>query len=299
MARRQLLEAGLSYDVIRRLVARRWLLEVLPGVFAGGYRPQAVPLARETAAVLSVTPPAWLSHHSAAAAWGLTCLADEPRPVDVTVTGAGAPQRIGVRVHRSRGLTREHQRINSGLPVVSPARMLLEISAEVTDRELERAVEHVLVHRLARESDLRTTLDRANGHRGRKRLQSLLDTHSGTTLTRSEAEERMLTLIRGSGLPQPLLNHRLEGFEVDFYWPQAQLVLEVDGFRYHATRTAFERDRRRDTILGARGISSMRVTWRQLDEEPLAVVALLAQTLALAGNEKAPAALSVHQRPPP
>jgi very-short-patch-repair endonuclease len=292
VSRDQLLQAGLTYAVIRRLVARYFLIPDHPGVFAVGHVPVDVPLARETAALLAVRSPGWLSHQSAAAVWGLTCMDDYAGPVHVTVTGGSAPRRRGVRVHRTASLDPSDRRIHNDLPVTSPARMLLDVAADFTDRELERAYDQVLVKRLTRESDVRRVLAAANGHRGRKRLQSVVDTHDETTLTRSEAEERMLMLIRGSGLPQPAVNHRVHGFEVDFYWPRERLVLEVDGFRYHSTPKAFQRDRERDTILRMHAISSMRVTWHQLDERPFEVIARLAWTLAIA--EPAEAELSMN-----
>lgn len=58
-------------------------------------------------------------------------------------------------------------------------------------------------------------------------------------------------------------------------------MLEVDGFRFHGSRAAFERDRRRDQRLAAAGFQVIRITWRQLEQEPMAVVARLAQALAL------------------
>ncbi len=77
------------------------------------------------------------------------------------------------------------------------------------------------------------------------------------------------------------MNTRIGAYEVDFAWPAAPLVVEVDGYRFHSGRDAFERDRRRDAELQARGYRVVRITWRQLAERPLAVVARLAQLLAV------------------
>jgi very-short-patch-repair endonuclease len=99
--------------------------------------------------------------------------------------------------------------------------------------------------------------------------------------TRSEAERRLLALIRAAGLPPPRTNVHVGPYEVDFLWPAHRLVVEVDGFAFHSSRAAFERDRRRDADLQARGLRVTRVTWRQLEREPHAVVARLAAALAL------------------
>jgi very-short-patch-repair endonuclease len=69
---------------------------------------------------------------------------------------------------------------------------------------------------------------------------------------------------------------------VDFLWRRHRLIVEIDGYRFHSSRSAFERDRRRDAELAAAGYQVIRVTWRQITEEPYSVVALLSQTLAAA-----------------
>jgi very-short-patch-repair endonuclease len=74
----------------------------------------------------------------------------------------------------------------------------------------------------------------------------------------------------------------LDGYELDFCWPDHRLVVEVDGYRVHGHRTAFERDRARDAALVAAGYRVIRLTWRQLTEQPLLVVANLARALATA-----------------
>ncbi len=89
----------------------------------------------------------------------------------------------------------------------------------------------------------------------------------------------MLELVRTAGLPEPLVNRDVAGYTVDFVWPGSRLVVEVDGYRYHGHRAAFERDRRKDMALLAAGYRVIRVTWRQLCHEPLFVAAMLAGAL--------------------
>jgi very-short-patch-repair endonuclease len=101
-------------------------------------------------------------------------------------------------------------------------------------------------------------------------------------LTRSQAEERFLELIRAADLPTPDVNTPLHGFEVDFLWREQRLVVEIDGYAYHSDRQAFEGDRSRDATLAAHGYRVIRVTWRQLRDAPTAVVARVAQALARA-----------------
>jgi very-short-patch-repair endonuclease len=101
-------------------------------------------------------------------------------------------------------------------------------------------------------------------------------------MTRSEAERRLLALVRAARLPQPETNVRLGRYEVDMLWRRQRLVVEVDGFAYHGSRRAFERDRRRDADLTQAGYRVVRFTWRQITQEPEAVVARLAALIAAA-----------------
>ena len=108
---------------------------------------------------------------------------------------------------------------------------------------------------------------------------------SRAALTRSEAEARLLTLLRAAGLPPTAVNARIGRYEVDFLWRPKRLVVEVDGYAYHSTRAAFERDRARDAELQAAGHRVIRVTWRQLIATPEAVVARIAAALAATARQ--------------
>ena len=92
----------------------------------------------------------------------------------------------------------------------------------------------------------------------------------------------MLELVRRAGLPSPRTNQRIGRWEVDAVWQDERLVVEVDGYAFHSTREAFERDRRKDAELGAAGFRVRRVTWRQLAKERDWVVATLAVELSAA-----------------
>jgi very-short-patch-repair endonuclease len=120
------------------------------------------------------------------------------------------------------------------------------------------------------------------GPRGAAALRALAAGQAASAFTRSEAERRLLSLVRQAALPEPLVNARVCGFEVDFYWPASRLVVEVDGRAFHGDERAFEQDRLRDQVLVAAGLRVIRVTWRQISENPLAVVARVAQALTAA-----------------
>ena len=250
ISRAQLLEAGLSRWTVDRWLATGRLHPLHRGVFALGH-PVLAPHAREMAAVLATG--GVLSHRSAAALYALL-----PYDGDVEVTTTRALRsRAGIVVHRTRSLPAEDVwTYKQVLLVASPTRTLAQLRQTCTPREVERAIEQAEIQRLIP----RTTIT--------------------PTITRSEAEERMLRLIRDGGLPQPEVNARVEGLEVDFLWRDESVIVEVDGFAFHGHQAAFERDRRRDAMLLARGYVVVRITWRQLVDHPRRVLVDLAQVLA-------------------
>ena len=278
IARRQLEAAGVGPATVNRLVARGQLLRRHRGVFAVGHA-ATVELGDETVALLAVRDGAALSHQSAAALWDMLQTPDTM--IHLVVVESAAARLPGVVVHRTRILAPEDVVIHKSLPVTSPARTLLDVAADRSSRSLELAFDRALVARILRTKDVNELLGRSKGHPGHGALQRLARRErQSATLTRSEAEERFLALIRAADLPPPRVNSRLHGYEVDFYWPEHGLVVETDGFRYHSTRRAFEHDHRKDTVLLAAGLIVLRFTFTQLESEPFAVVAAVARALA-------------------
>ena len=116
----------------------------------------------------------------------------------------------------------------------------------------------------------------------RHSLRAVLEGHEiGSTLTRSELEEAFLALCRESGVPAPLVNAPLLGLTVDFLWPQAALVAELDGRASHDTRHAFQDDRDRDSMLLAAGFRTLRFTWWDVAKRPGVVTNRLCRALAV------------------
>ncbi len=271
VSRSQLLSMGIGAGAIDTRLKRHRLHRLHRGVYAVGHL-ALVPLAREMAAVLACGDGAAVSHRSAAVVWHLLA-ATEDDAIDVTVTRSSGRGRAGLRVHRSTRLPRTDVRHLRGLPVTAPARTLIDLAETASDRELERATHEAVTRRLLNAHSLLAETARHRGRRGVKRLNHLLDDSNHATLTRSEAEERFLALVRAAGLPNPEVNVRIQGHEVDFLWRDRGLVVEVDGFQFHSSREAFERDRRRDADLQATGLLVLRITWRQIVQEPYATLA--------------------------
>lgn len=287
VSRAQLRQAALSHDAIDRMAAKGRLHRIFRGVFAVGHR-ELPPWALETAALLAVGPEAVLSHLSAGALWGLLPALQPDDGVDVLRSGPRM-QRRGIRVHRTSRVEPRDVRVRDGLPVTSPARTLLDLAEVVPIRRLERALDEAIVQRLVRPAQVEDALARASGRHGAPKLAAVLGT-AGRTRTRSEAEERLLALIRQAEIPAPETNARIGGFEVDFLWRDQGLVLELDGYRFHSTRSAFERDRRKGAVLTAGGLRVMHATWLQAEHEGIALVVRLAQALhARPGGDPGPA----------
>ncbi len=262
---------------IKARVARGYLVRVHHGVYSVG-DPSLIPFAAESAAVLALGSGAVLSHRSAAALWGLAPAAADG-VVDVTVIDRRARPRRAVRMHRVTDLDPADTRRHAGLPVTAPARTLIDLAAGASHAELTRALAEARVLRLVSDRSLTAAIERAGRRRGTGAIRELLRAQTGPTLTRSEAERLFLALIDEAELPRPVANARIAGHEVDFLWPVEKLVVEVDGRAFHGHPEAFERDRRRDQVLAAAGFVVIRVTWRQLVEAGLAVVARVAQAL--------------------
>lgn len=239
--------------------------------------PLEAPLSRAMAALLAVGPGALLSHGAAAAVWGL-----QPLPtgaIDVSLAGRDVRHRGGIRVHRVTSLHEQERARHRNLLLTSPARTLLDLATSLPQRDLARTVEQAELRRLTTHDDLIDFLTSRRMHRGAAALRAA--TSPSTQLTRSEAERRFLDLIEEARLPTPAANTHVAGHEVDFLWPAERLIVEIDGYAFHSSRAAFERDRLRDADLQALGYRVIRVTWRRLTEEPSAVVAAIAVALAV------------------
>ncbi len=271
----QLRAAGLTRDAIRARVARGRLVPLFRGVYALG-DPALLPLVGATGAVLSLGPTALLSHRSAAALLGLA-VADE-QTVDVTVVGCNRRARPGIRIHRVRALDPRDVTRREKLALTSAPRTLVDFAAQASSSELGDAFAEARAKRLLTDRALQGALARVpSNHRGAAVIRAML--REGGTYDRSKAERLMRAHLRSAGLPQPEVNRIIAGHLADFLWRDQKLIVEVDGYGTHGNRQAFEADRRRDRAHVAAGYVVIRVTWWQLQHEPIAVIAAIAQAI--------------------
>ena len=232
----QLLAAGFVARSIAHRVETGRLIRLHRGVYAVGHRPPS-PHARAMAAVLACGPGAVLSHRSAAALWDLGRW-----PREVEVIARNARQHDGIRVHRSRTLTRADITRHYAIPVTTPARTLKDLARVLNPPALTRAVNEARLRQLVSRDE---------------------DAHTGPT--RSVFEDAFLAFIDRHGLPQPEVNQHIEGYEVDMLWRPQRLIAELDGRIYH--EDTFEADRERDATLTAAGLRVVRVTWKRLTRQ--------------------------------
>jgi very-short-patch-repair endonuclease/predicted transcriptional regulator of viral defense system len=290
----QLRALGLSDKAIRHRLARGRLHPVAWGVYAVG-RPEVDRLGEWMAAVLACGPTAVLSHTSAGALWGIR--GERGRaPIDVSVRTCSHREVEGVRLHR-RGALRdrdvtEHQRI----PVTTPAQTLIDLAVTLDARRLERAVNEADKLDLVDPATLLESLDGYTAREGVGRLRAMLGAQV-FRLTDSELERRFLRLVRRAKVPMPQTGARLNGFKVDFFWPDLGLVVETDGLRYHRTPTQQVRDRERDQVHTAAGLTTLRFTHSQVVSDPLLVQRTLRRVVRRLEDSRRPAGRLAATRP--
>jgi very-short-patch-repair endonuclease len=206
----QLLALGFSARTITYMVARGELIRVHAGVYAVRYR-RVEPVALAMAAVLACGEGAVLSHDSAAALWGL---------------------------RRSTTLERTDLRVQLDVPTVSVGRAIFEIASRLSDKQLTRATQDARHEGHLKPTDLHTLLLRC------PRLQDLVDPKQNPT--NSGFEDELTRWLTKHGLPIPIINTKVNGHQVDAFYPEHKLILELDSWPYHKDYPQWRSDRERD-----------------------------------------------------
>jgi very-short-patch-repair endonuclease len=259
----QLYAAGLLPSGVSDRVRAARLHRIHRGVYAVGH-PNIGNEGRWMAAVLACGESAVLSHRSAAQLWGMIrarrpssagAYGDQD-PIDVTVPGdGGRAARAGIRIHRSLTLSPADLTRRGGIPVTKPARTLEDLRRILPAKEFARAL---------REAEY---------------LSLPIGAAFKPDRSRTDLEALLLALVRRHRLPQPEVNVRVDRHVVDFLWRAHRLVVEVDGWQSHRTRSAFEEDRARDARLKILGYEVLRFTWRQVEDDSRTVVQTIRELL--------------------
>lgn len=278
VSRPQVLALGVDADFIDRSLRLGRLHRVHRGVYAVGHL-SMTDRGRWMAAVLAAGGDAVLSHLTAALLWKLIDRAGSL--IHVLVPGRGDRRRSGLVIHRTRHLPPEHRFEIDGIPVTSIDRTLLDLAAMLTPGRLRYAVEAADRRGLLDVPALVALCDASSGRRGTGALRRIAREQRGDIArTKSPPESSFLRLCLTHRLPEPLVNSPLHGFEVDFYWPEARLVVEIDTYTYHRSWPQRQRDLERDADLEVRGERVLRLARERVEGAGDAVIAQVEALLA-------------------
>jgi very-short-patch-repair endonuclease len=270
--RQQLLALGLGRKAIAYRVRIGRLLVEYDGVYAVGHR-ALTRAGRWRTAVAACGPTAVLSHWNAAALWDL--LPPRGRLIHVIrpSTSGRDPDPARIRLHRVGTFRAWEGTITEGIQTTTVARTLLDLSPRLRPRAMEDVIARANRLALFDLLGVRRCLREHPRQPGAPALRRLLDALEGIGAAdlRSALEVKLLQLCDDHDLPVPHANVRIAGLLVDFHWPGTNLIVETDGYAYHSTRAAFERDRERDQRLTLAGYTVVRFTYNQVTQTPEAV----------------------------
>jgi hypothetical protein len=261
VTRKNLLGKGVTPQQIRRRVQRGSLHREYRGVYSVGHRAPS-PEARYLAAVLACGDGALLIAKPAGFLWGLL-KGRPPAPEVLTRT----ERRIeGIRTHRARPLRPEDATRHRGIPVTTVPRTLVDLAGVLPEPALARCCHEAEVRYETTPHQVEAVLAHLPNRRGARILRRIL--HGEVPVTLSRLESAFLERLQATKLPLPETNRPAGGRRVDCRWPGHCLTVELDSYRYHGTRHAWEADRRREREAYARGDEFRRYTWRDVIEDP-------------------------------
>ncbi|MGH2876602.1 MAG: hypothetical protein ACRDLV_10150 [Solirubrobacteraceae bacterium] len=257
--RDQLRALGISGKQIARQERSGLLHEIYQDVWAVGHR-SVSNLGRLIAALLSCGPSSFLSHRTAAALHGLRAL--NIRAIEVTVVAKHAPARAGLIVHRTdRPPPPGEIRARGLLRLSSVTRVLVELAAREVPAELDRLITQAVRRGAYDQAAVEAALMRHARRPGLDRLKQAAARYRPQPDRKSELERAFdAWLALHPEIPEPLRNVHVGGWEIDCWWPQQRLALELDGRPYHVAARDMDRDRVKDARLLRLGVKPLRVT---------------------------------------
>ena len=275
----ELLSVGLSRDGLQRRLRNGRLISLATGIYrwAGAVRSWHGDL---RVACLCQGPHGVVSHRAAAALHGLEGFSRNIVEVSTprrTRRGTAAP----AFVHVVRNLASVDVVRVDGLLVTDVARTIVDLASVVRVERLEGALDDALRRGQVSVGSMLETLRRlgTRGRRGAGTLRELLHVReSGTRPTESPLERRVLALLRAAGLPEPVRQYVISNNEafvarIDLAYPDLRLAVEVDGYRYHSSRSAWQADLARQNRLTALGWTILRFTTDDVRFRPRQLVA--------------------------
>lgn len=273
--------AGLSRRGLRRMIDDG-RLRLLPGAVVTAW---LEPTTDEAVRAAAVGLRATVSHTSAAAAWGIE-LVQRGSAVEVTVGRDRSRATWPATVLHRRDLPPDDSVLRDGLCLTTPLRTVLDLARSLSLEQAVAAADSALRQGLVTLDELvaaAEALPAANGSSRVRRVVALVDPSSGSVL-----ESVCRVLFSLAGLPPARTQYRVRSCDgrligrVDFAWPEQQLVVETDGFAFHADRDSYRGDRRRTNALVVAGWRVLRFSWEDVLHDPDHVVQLVRTALAAA-----------------
>ena len=271
VTRAQLVRAGITARQIERRLLIGGLIRVHRGVYRVGHRAASVE-ARYLAAVLACGDGALLGGPSAAHLLGLTGSC----PSQVEVVAPTERRVTGIRTHRERIDPRDRTTWR-GIPVTSAARTLVDLAAGFPVDRLARACHEAGIKHGTTPAAVEAVLARRGRSPGATTLREIL--RGDVRVTLSKLEQRFLQRLSEAGLVLPETNRPVGGRRVDCRWRAERLTVELDGYRYHHSRHAWEQDRRREREARARGDEFRRYSYGDVFDTPDLMLVELQQLL--------------------
>jgi hypothetical protein len=263
----QLLDAGLSRDVVKRRVRKGLLHREFRGVYRVGHTAPSTE-AHYYAAVLACGAGAALS--SFAAAYLTRILTGPPPPPEVT--SLAAKRHPGIAHHRAM-LDHRDTTIYRAIPTTTIPRTIVDLAAKLPLESLALLCHNADVKHHVRPAAVAAAVRRRGWTPGVRNLREIYE--GGHRLTLSRLETLFLDALRHHDLPLPHTNRRKGAHYVDCRWPQHRLTVELDSYRFHHTRHAWEQDRQRERAARARGDEFRRYTWADVTEDSALMLAEL------------------------
>jgi very-short-patch-repair endonuclease len=267
----QALASGMTERMVEgRLRSRRWRSPE-----RALYIVQGSPDTREQRliiALLGTSPHAVLSHTTAGAMFGLV---PHPETVHGTIPHGDHLEAAGRVVHQARDLD---QTTLGAWRVTTPNRTLLDVAAMLPPGKLEGVLDEALMRRLANLERLLAYIEGKPNKGVRVLRRLLIDRRDG--VPQEEMEREFKRLVRRFKLPKPKLQHPFADIRrIDAAYPDLKIAIELDGWRYHGSLTAFRADRPRQSILELEGWMVLRFTWDALKYRAAEVAATIATAL--------------------
>lgn len=255
---------GITRHLVHDWVTQGYLFPRHRGVYSVGHHL----LSRRgelLGALMAAGEDAFLSHVTGLGVHG--AWSRSTREIHVTVPVSGCNSRGNLRLHRTKHPPHPGEVvIRNGLQVSSVERALVEVAPAISRKVLD-----ALIAELARREQLNieratAALDRHARRPGIGKLRQALHDYLPRPERKSSLERAFdHALQENPDIPPPLTNVYLRGWEIDCYWPEQRVALELDGRPYHVAKRDTERDRLKDAKLMGLGIWPLRITDRRFE----------------------------------